>query len=187
MWLLLAVWQCHSVTRSEQGLGLRQGQCLLIFAQLIRKRYGQAHYQRTATATATTFRSYSGAHNRCADMLVPVHLAVICARVCVCVSRQRGVAAKPQWHQWAISTMWRWCRRSPCSFAGLATPSYLLCPYPMATPAQHIVCVCGSGGAAHRCKTDKTASRLPALGIPNLTHVAHCNCKCLSFRHAAPN
>lgn len=66
-------------------------------------------------------------------------------------------------------------------------PATCSAPYPMATPAQHIVCVCGSGGGAHRCKTDKTASRLPALGIPNLTHVAHCNCKCLSFRHAAPN
>lgn len=64
-----------------EGMG---GGCLLIFAQLKRKRYGQAHYQRTTTATATataTFRSYSGAHNRCADMLVPVRLPAS-LRVC---------------------------------------------------------------------------------------------------------
>lgn len=185
MWLLLAVWQCHSVTRSEQGLGLRQGQCLLIFAQLIRKRYGQAHYQRTATATATTFRSYSGAHNRCAARACTLgcHLCV-----CVCVlpdseawQRNRNGINEPY---------------QQCDVDAAAVHAHLLAslhpatcsaPYPMATPAQHIVCVCGSGKGAHRFKTDKTASRLPALGIPNLTHVAHCNCKCLSFRHAAPN
>lgn len=78
MWLLLAVWQCHMKQREWEG------GCLLIFAQLKRKRYGQAHYQRTTTATATataTFRSYSGAHNRCADMLVSVRLPAS-LRVC---------------------------------------------------------------------------------------------------------
>lgn len=176
MWLLLAVWQCHSMMQREW-----EGGCLLIFAQLKRKRYGQAHYQRTTTATATataTFRSYSGAHNRCADMLVPVRLPA-----CVCVGRQRGVAAKPQWHQWAISTMWRWCR-SQCSLAGLATPPTFhnssSPPFPSSLPPYLSVRMRNTLRApskTKRCKTDKADSR-QATGktrsIPNLTHVAQC-------------
>lgn len=176
MWLLLAVWQCHSMMQREW-----EGGCLLIFAQLKRKRYGQAHYQRTTTATATataTFRSYSGAHNRCADMLVPVRLPA-----CVCVGRHRGVAAKPQWHQWAISTMWRWCR-SQCSLAGLATPPTFHNssppPYPSPLPTYLSLRMRNTLRApskTKRCKTDKADSR-QATGktrsIPNLTHVAQC-------------
>lgn len=161
-----------------EGMG---GGCLLIFAQLKRKRYGQAHYQRTTTATATataTFRSYSGAHNRCADMLVPVRLPA-----CVCVGRQWGVAAKPQWHQWAISTMWRWCR-SQFSLAGLATPPTFHNssppPFPSSLPpylSLRMRNTLRAPSKTKRCKTDKADSR-QATGktrsIPNLTHVAQC-------------